>query len=161
VNEPAKPPSPIGRFFAGLLRTVVGLVLVAAAALAAWKLAFDLPTLRFHRDAAAPTEPAPVITGSGPAADDNAVQVAKFATGSLSRRDQVKFAQAMLQALDFDTGPVDGLAGGKTLTAVRAFQADRGLVATGTINRNLLEELAKAVSARGRDPMEILKAAKR
>lgn len=151
----------IYRFFAALVRTIVGIVVVAVAGVIAWKLAFNTPTLQFNRQAGAPSQDelpdgAPEETASA-AAISNAAEVAKFATGWLSRSDQVRFAQAMLRQLAFDPGPLDGLQGGKTRAAVRAFQAEHGAVQTGSIDQALLEELAKAISAKGRDPMTILK----
>jgi len=152
---PSKTLSKIRSFFTALLRGILGLFLVAAAAFFAWKLAFDLPTLRFGGQANR--------TQSSDAAlpADHAAQVAKFAAGQLAARDRVMFAQAMLQALAFDPGPVDGLMGTQTLAAVRDFQSGQGGVATGTVDEYLLEALAAAVIAQGQDPMAMLKTIKK
>ena len=49
--------------------------------------------------------------------------------------------QSMLQALGFDPGPIDGVIGNQTKTAVKAFQTDVGLPATGALNPTTRLEL--------------------
>jgi hypothetical protein len=50
-------------------------------------------------------------------------------------------AQRTLKRLGYDTGPADGKVGRRTRSAVRAFQAKRGLPVTGELNAQLFAEL--------------------
>lgn len=52
-------------------------------------------------------------------------------------------AQRRLTALGYDPGPVDGSAGGRTATAIRAFQRDRGLDVTGRLDSATAAQLTK------------------
>lgn len=56
-------------------------------------------------------------------------------------RATVREAQELLQKLGYDVGGADGVAGQRTRTAIRAFQADSGLPATGAISAALMSEL--------------------
>ncbi|NKE67294.1 peptidoglycan-binding protein [Ramlibacter sp. RBP-2] len=55
----------------------------------------------------------------------------------------VKEAQERLRSLGYDTGTPDGLLGRKTAAAVRAFQADRKLPATGMLDEPTRAELQR------------------
>ena len=58
-----------------------------------------------------------------------------------------KFAvqvQLELKARGYYRATVDGITGPKTRAAIRAFQKDVGLAVTGSIDRNLLNELRAA-----------------
>lgn len=57
------------------------------------------------------------------------------------RRSLVTKIQTLLAAQGYDPGPADGFVGPKTREAVRAFQRTVGLVATGTINGDLVTAL--------------------
>jgi hypothetical protein len=52
--------------------------------------------------------------------------------------------QRLLQRLGYAVGVADGIAGPRTVAAVRAFQASRGLPVTGDVDTNLLEVLRNA-----------------
>ena len=56
-------------------------------------------------------------------------------------RDEWTQVQARLHKLGFNPGPIDGLRGRLTTTAVRRFQASRGLVADGIVGPNTLRAL--------------------
>ncbi len=56
-------------------------------------------------------------------------------------RDLVMAVQKRLVDLGFNPGPVDGVAGGKTRDAVRAFQRLAGLPLSGIISEGLIEDL--------------------
>ena len=53
----------------------------------------------------------------------------------------VASVQSALGRRGYDAGPVDGAMGGRTRSAIYAFQADHGLARTGTINEPLLRAL--------------------
>jgi membrane-bound lytic murein transglycosylase B len=57
------------------------------------------------------------------------------------RRDQLQAIQAALNAQGFEAGTPDGVAGPATRSAIREFQASRGLVADGFADEELLGEL--------------------
>ena len=56
-------------------------------------------------------------------------------------RDDIEAMQRALNALGFDAGKPDGLAGRKTRAALKAFQKERGQPADGHPNLLLLREL--------------------
>ncbi len=56
-------------------------------------------------------------------------------------RATVREAQQLLGQLGYDAGGADGVAGRQTRTAIRAFQQDSGLPATGAISADLMAEL--------------------
>lgn len=56
-------------------------------------------------------------------------------------RATVREAQQLLGQLGYDAGGADGVAGQRTRTAIRAFQQDSGLPATGAISADLMAEL--------------------
>ena len=57
-------------------------------------------------------------------------------------------AQNLLNLLGYEAGPVDGLFGARTRSAVLAFQGDRAEPQTGTIDRDLLESLVAEIAER-------------
>jgi peptidoglycan hydrolase-like protein with peptidoglycan-binding domain len=57
---------------------------------------------------------------------------------------EVKALQAKLQELGFQPGPADGVAGRRTMRAVKAFQRAHGLGATGIIDRQILKAVLDA-----------------
>jgi hypothetical protein len=64
------------------------------------------------------------------------------ATPDISR--DVKQIQTLLALLKFNPGPIDGILGKKTTTAIIAFQSDIGVPATGKIDENLKSQLDRA-----------------
>lgn len=78
-------------------------------------------SLSGERPAAAPSEPEPQFD-----------------------RDFVRAIQSELKRLGYDVGPIDGLAGRRTVTAVRAFEAAERLPATGVLSEELLDQLRAA-----------------
>jgi Putative peptidoglycan binding domain/Glycine zipper 2TM domain len=66
---------------------------------------------------------------------------AAAATGS----GDVTAAQRYLIALGYYNGPIDGVAGPGTRSAVQRFQANRGLAQTGTITPDLVQEMRRAL----------------
>ena len=89
-------------------------------------------------------EPVPVmrsaIAVAGPADGwgENGVQADANTAPS---QQLIAEAQALLAARGYDPGPADGLAGPRTLNAVRAFRESAGLGASATIDQTLLEAL--------------------
>jgi hypothetical protein len=63
-------------------------------------------------------------------------------TGGASQTGgSIRSVQSQLSALGFNPGPIDGKPGKKTENAIRAFQKQRGLAATGRIDQALLNAL--------------------
>jgi putative chitinase len=60
---------------------------------------------------------------------------------------QIEELQTRLKELGFDPGPIDGLYGIKTLTALKAFQASRGLAVDGIVGPLTRRALAKPIDA--------------
>lgn len=65
------------------------------------------------------------------------------------RREEVKEIQEHLNALGYDAGPVDGVAGSQTRQAASAFQRERGAPADGHADHALLEKLRAANGKEG------------
>ncbi|MBV8916137.1 MAG: peptidoglycan-binding protein [Acetobacteraceae bacterium] len=59
----------------------------------------------------------------------------------------VRAVQWELNRLGYRVGPPDGMAGGRTLTAIRDFQAAHGLPADGAATPSLLDQLRQTPSA--------------
>ncbi len=55
--------------------------------------------------------------------------------------DTIRQVQRQLAVLGYKPGPADGKLGGKTTSAIKLFQSDRGMPATGEIDGKLLEAL--------------------
>jgi peptidoglycan hydrolase-like protein with peptidoglycan-binding domain len=53
----------------------------------------------------------------------------------------VAAVQRELAREGYDPGPIDGVLGGQTRSAIAAFQNDNGLAATGRIDTALLDQL--------------------
>jgi peptidoglycan hydrolase-like protein with peptidoglycan-binding domain len=68
----------------------------------------------------------------------------------LSRGD-IKVAQLHLQAFGFDPGPIDGIYTAQTQAAVRAYQANYGLVVSGLLDRQTREQLKVGPDAKRGD----------
>ena len=66
-------------------------------------------------------------------------QMAELGTAGLSLRD----AQARLNELGYNAGTPDGAMGGKTASALRAFQKDRGIAQSGRLDAATMVELSK------------------
>jgi peptidoglycan hydrolase-like protein with peptidoglycan-binding domain len=58
--------------------------------------------------------------------------------GAAHSEEQVKQVQEKLSGMGYDVGPVDGIVGPKTQSALREFQQDKGLQATGELNSQTL-----------------------
>jgi hypothetical protein len=64
----------------------------------------------------------------------------------------VRSAQILLQALGYNPGTPDGVAGPATRAAIILFQADRALPVTGAVDDALLLNLAQALASDGEAP---------
>ncbi|WP_075214944.1 peptidoglycan-binding protein [Mongoliimonas terrestris] len=64
-------------------------------------------------------------------------------TASVTTADPIATAQRLLAARGYNVGPADGKLGQRTRDAVTAFQASKGLPATGVIDTTLLRALAE------------------
>ncbi|MGD2084276.1 MAG: peptidoglycan-binding protein [Chromatiales bacterium] len=87
-------------------------------------------------------------TRAGPQTDTRAPS----AEPEVRSRATVARIQRGLAFVGYAPGPIDGLVGGKTRAALRAFQTDRGLPADGRVTADVLEELRAAASAGFRAP---------
>jgi len=56
-------------------------------------------------------------------------------------RKEIQEVQKRLRSFGFNPGPIDGAVGPKTAEAVIKYQQARGQLQTGTVNRELLEQL--------------------
>ncbi len=66
-----------------------------------------------------------------------------------SRGESVKLLQEILNGLGYECGMTDGVFGKNTLSAVKAFQADRGLKADGVAGPETWRELECGAAAEG------------
>jgi TPR repeat protein len=82
--------------------------------------------------------PEPEAPGGTAAGDGEAVELS---------RDDIREIQTRLDELGYDPGPVDGLMGDRTESAIAAFQQDRGLEADGEPSPALLDRLREAEPA--------------
>ena len=64
-------------------------------------------------------------------------------------QERVMAVQQALEAMDYDPGPADGVVGGNTERAIRAFQEEFGLVVTGKVDAGLLARLQTEVASGG------------
>jgi peptidoglycan hydrolase-like protein with peptidoglycan-binding domain len=55
--------------------------------------------------------------------------------------DEIREIQVKLRSFGFNPGPVDGVAGRMTERAAQRYQQERGRQQTGTVDRELLEQL--------------------
>jgi localization factor PodJL len=62
-------------------------------------------------------------------------------TASIDMRQALSEIQTILNGRGYDAGPVDGVMGQKTRSAIMAFQRDNGLAATGDIDQSLVRAL--------------------
>ncbi len=60
-------------------------------------------------------------------------------------RNELRDTQARLTMLGFKPGPIDGQMGKRTRSAIKGFQADKGLPADGKLTNEVFELLVKAV----------------
>ena len=68
--------------------------------------------------------------------------ISAAASDLMSDKEAVTYIQNFLNANGYDSGPADGILGDKTANAIRNYQADHGLEATGQISDQFLAEIA-------------------
>ena len=61
----------------------------------------------------------------------------------------VMYVQMRLRALGYDVGPVDGIAGPRTRSAIEAYQRAQRTTADGKLTRSLVDDLLKSSAAGG------------
>ncbi len=91
------------------------------------------------RQQQAPAPPPRQIDRAQPPSQSGAAQP------SMARSD-IREIQSLLAQSGYDPGPIDGLMGQKTRTAIRAFERDNGLSVTGRPSRQLQADLRRAVA---------------
>ena len=69
------------------------------------------------------------------------------ATSTAATRKAIQGAQERLQAFGYQPGSTDGVMGAKTAAAVRKFQSDHGLPATGILDRKTTDALSAGNTA--------------
>jgi peptidoglycan hydrolase-like protein with peptidoglycan-binding domain len=89
------------------------------------------------------TEPGGPQAPSAPVAPRPPVTTSRPTLRYLDKNSNVRYLQQRLLAHRFDTGPIDGDFGPRTLTEVHKFQRSRGLVADGIVGRATWAELEK------------------
>lgn len=62
-------------------------------------------------------------------------------------REQIAAIQTVLTALGYEPGPADGIMGSGTVSAIREYQGDSGLEATGQVNQALVDSLNEVVES--------------
>lgn len=72
-------------------------------------------------------------------------------------REEVRKAQQALKAEGFDPGPLDGIVGPLTRTAVRRFQKLNRIRVTGTLDRSTRDRLAQKLAKRAPSAPENLR----
>jgi hypothetical protein len=83
----------------------------------------------------------PAAAQAAPAADSQPAPVEPALNQTALRRDEMREVQARLRSFGFNPGPVDGVPGLMTEDAVQHYQRHRGQRQTGTVDRELLEQL--------------------
>jgi len=86
---------------------------------------------------------APLAVAATDAQAQSTAQSMPYSTASVQR---------VLNDLGYSAGPVDGLMGGKTRNAIRAYQTDTGLPASGAPSRSLYEHLQDSHAERFAQP---------
>ena len=62
-------------------------------------------------------------------------------TAGIDMKKAIRNVQAILNKNGYDAGNPDGVMGGRTTDAIKAFQKDNGLEATGAVDKSLVEAL--------------------
>ena len=84
------------------------------------------------------TQPGAGQTGAGAA---KAGSSTPMATGGMADAEQVRSIQKALQEKGMDPGPIDGVMGPRTQSALRAYQKDQKLPETGQLDAQTREKL--------------------
>jgi len=85
-----------------------------------------------------------------------------WGTGSAAGQDlvvekaEVRIAQEALQKLKYAPGPVDGVFGPATYSAIELFQEDNGLNVTGLLSRNDYQNITRALNFVDRKPKGVI-----
>ena len=80
--------------------------------------------------------------GSSPAKKESSVEITE---------EMIKTVQEQLNELGFDCGTPDGIAGSKTMEAVREFQESYGLSVHGVIDATFVEDLNEVIEQRSNE----------
>ncbi len=145
-------------------RSLASVLIVVAVAAVAVNAAFfqtaDHPSPLFNTRPAAEAA-APVVAETAPAenvpmiAPRNNDQVGRLVELTAAPPPQVQAtaaspsvveAQRLLAQQGYDPGLVDGLFGGRTRTAIEAYQRAQGMPVTGAVNENLLDALRRTAA---------------
>jgi hypothetical protein len=133
------------------LKLAAGAALLYGAYLVGWssaepaQRAVEPPMPRREIAATTPTPPTPAVTVTAPAIDRPeplTLPPPPPAPRRLSN-EELREVQARLQALGHDPGPVDGMHGPQTVSAVKRYELANGGEPTGKIDLRLLERLRR------------------
>jgi TPR repeat protein len=99
--------------------------------------------------ATASTTPAPVATAApaSPAAPPAETVSPPARPGKALARAGIGEVQRLLKQLNFEPGPSDGVAGDRTIEAIRLYQQFAGLTVDGKPTESLLQDLRQVVGA--------------
>lgn len=79
------------------------------------------------------------------------------ATSTAASKKVVQGAQERLQALGYQPGSADGVMGTKAIAALKKFQSDHGLPATGVLDRKTLDTLYVTSVSTNKPQQELLR----
>jgi putrescine transport system substrate-binding protein len=69
---------------------------------------------------------------------------------------EVKIAQQSLKQLGYEPGPVDGVFGPATFSAIEIFQEDNGMKVTGVLTRNMQHNITRTTKFVGKAPKSVI-----
>lgn len=109
----------------------------------------EIPAPAAPAEAAAPVEMPAGATNAPAGAPRNGVDAGPAADQQLAAGG-IKEVQALLQTLGLDPGPVDGVAGRLTTTAIKRYEQSKGMTPSGRATQRLLKLLREDPKATAR-----------
>jgi peptidoglycan hydrolase-like protein with peptidoglycan-binding domain len=100
------------------------------------------------------------VCGPVEAQISNQGNAAATGQGTAEMRKALQQAQQRLRRLGYDPGAADGVPGPKTVVALKRFQTDHGLAATGALDAKTSEALSSSAVSQDKKPVASTVAAK-